>query len=125
MQKFEDVSLDSAQYRVTPRSIILRGVKFRAVSYCAELSPQIWLPDSTQYDTARNLTPRSMILSRDSEKFEYLSEDKIKNKNILTHWSVAHASSNDEKTGGRKSRWTVPLRNMILQSNLQPTFKIL
>ena len=32
-----------------------------------------------------------------------------KNENILTHWSVAQAGSNDEKNGGRKSRWTVPL----------------
>ena len=29
---------------------------------------------------------------------------------MLTHWSVAQAGSNDKKTGGRKSRWTVPLR---------------
>ena len=31
-------------------------------------------------------------------------------KNILTHWSEAEAGSNDEKTRGPKSRWTVPLR---------------
>ena len=30
-------------------------------------------------------------------------------ENILTHWSVAQAGSKDEKYGGRKSRWTVPL----------------
>ena len=66
--------------------------------------------DSTQYDTTQNLTLRSIILRGDSEKFEYLSEDETKNENILTHWSVAQAGSNDEKkTGGRKSRWTVPL----------------
>ena len=47
------------------------------------------------------LTPRSMILRGVSEKFEYLSEDETKNKNILSHWSVAQAGSNDEKTGGR------------------------
>ena len=28
---------------------------------------------------------------------------------VLTHWLVAQADSNYEKTGGRKSRWTVPL----------------
>ena len=32
-----------------------------------------------------------------------------KTENILTHWSVAQAGSNDEKNGGQKSRWTVPL----------------
>ena len=29
---------------------------------------------------------------------------------ILTHWSVAQAGLNDEKTRGRKSRWIVPLK---------------
>ena len=60
--------------------------------------------DSTQYHTARNLTPRSMILPGTSDKYEYLGENETKNENILTHWSVAQAGSNDEKTGGRKSR---------------------
>ena len=32
---------------------------------------------------------------------------------MLTHWSVAKAGSNDEKTGDRKSRWTVPVRNAL------------
>ena len=31
--------------------------------------------DSAQYDTARNLTPRSLILRRTSEKYEYLIEN--------------------------------------------------
>ena len=42
--------------------------------------------DSAQFDTARS-----------SEKYEYLDENATKNKNILTHWSVAQTSSNDEK----------------------------
>ena len=42
-------------------------------------------------------------------KFEYLSEVLTKIENILTHWSVAKAGLDCEKTGGRKSRWTVPL----------------
>ena len=67
------------------------------------LSLQILLIDSAQYDTVRNLTPRSLILGEDSEKFEYLGENETKNENILTHWSVAQADSNDEKAGGRKS----------------------
>ena len=58
--------------------------------------------DSTQYDTTQNLTLRSIILRGDSEKFEYLSEDETKNENILTHWSVAQAGSNDEKNWGSK-----------------------
>ena len=32
-----------------------------------------------------------------------------KNRIFLTHWSVAQAGLNEDKTGGRKSRWTVPL----------------
>ena len=89
--------------KLTPSNMILRGVKFRAVSYCAELSPQILLPDSAQYHTAGNLTLRSMTPRGTLEKFEYLGENEIKNKTILTHKSVM------KKTGGRKSRWTVPL----------------
>ena len=41
--------------------------------------------------------------------FEYLSENQTKNETILIHWSVDQAGLNDEKTGGRKSCWTVPL----------------
>ena len=48
------MAVDSAQYRVTPRSIILRGVKLCAVSYCAELFPPISFVDSAQYETARS-----------------------------------------------------------------------
>ena len=33
-------------------------------------------------------------------KYEYLGENKTKNENILTHWSVAQAGSNDEKNWG-------------------------
>ena len=38
-----------------------------------------------------------MILRGTSEKLEYLGENETKNENILTHWSVAQTSSNDEK----------------------------
>ena len=55
VQKFEEVVIDSAQYRVTLRSIILHGVKLWAVSNCAEL-------DSAQYHTAQNQVPCSIIL---------------------------------------------------------------
>ena len=45
--------------------------------------------DSAQYETARNLTQRRIILRETSEKYEYLGENEIKKENILTHWSVA------------------------------------
>ena len=41
--------------------------------------------DSAQYDTAQNLTARSMILRGASLKFKYLGENETKNKTILTH----------------------------------------
>ena len=53
--------------------------------------------DTSQYDTARNLTPHRMILRGTSKKLEYLSENETKKENIITHWSVAQAGSNDEK----------------------------
>ena len=53
--------------------------------------------DSAQYDTARNLTPCSMILCGALEKYEYLGENETKNDNMLTLWSVAQTTSNDEK----------------------------
>ena len=117
------MAVDSAQYKVTPRSMILRRVKFRAVSCCPELSHEIVLCDFAQHDMLRNLTPRSIILRGTPEKYKYLSKNDTKNKTILTHWSVAQASLNDEKTEGRKSRWTVPLRdnswkNRLLNRNM-------
>ena len=109
MQKFEEVAVDSAQYRVTPRSIILQGAFplkfgcltlrsiillgafttnfndwFRAVWYCVEF-------DSAQYDTAQSLTPRSTKMRGDSEKCEYLGKNETKFEAILIHWSVTHA----------------------------------
>ena len=56
------------------------------------------LLDSAQYDTARNLTQRSIILRGTSKKFEYLSENETEFENILTRWSVAQAGSKDEKS---------------------------
>ena len=49
---------------------------------------------------------------------EYLCENETKFENILTHRSVAQAGSNDEKTRGRKSRWTVPLKQLSKKSRL-------
>ena len=56
--------------------------------------------DSAQYDTAQNLTQRSIILRGTLKKFEYLGKNETEFENILTHWSVAQAGLNDEKTGG-------------------------
>ena len=70
--------------------------------------------DSAQYDTVRNLTPHSMILRGTLEKY---GENTTKNENILIHWSVAQSRPRPvqmmKKTGGRKSRWTVPLIQKI------------
>ena len=55
---------------------------------------------AAQYNTAGNLTPRSMIpvlRGVNLEKLEYLGENKTQNENILTHYSVAKADSNYEK----------------------------
>ena len=38
--------------------------------------------------------------------FEYLRENETKFENILTHWSVAQAGSNDEK---KKLGWKISL----------------
>ena len=68
--------------------------------------------DSTQYDTTQNLTLRSMILRRTSEKLgKYLGENEMKNENILTHWSVAQAGLNDEKNWGSKISLDCPFKN--------------
>ena len=112
MQKFEDVSLDSVQYKETPRrimrSIKLRRTWLRAVSYCAELDSGQY--DTVQYDTAQNLTPGSMILCGTSKKYEYLGENVTKFENILTHRSVAQAGSTDAKNRGSKISLDCPFK---------------
>ena len=66
--------------------------------------------DSAQYDTARNLTLRSMILRGTSKKYKYLGKNQIKNETILTHWSVGQAGSNDEKNWGSKISLDCPFK---------------
>ena len=44
-----------------------------------------------------NYEKTDIILRGTSEKLEYLSENETKHENILTHWSLAQAGSNDEK----------------------------
>ena len=46
------------------------------------------------------MTLHSIILRGTSVKYEYLGENETKNENILTHWSVDQAGSNDEKNLG-------------------------
>ena len=83
-----------------PPRLLTNGVKI--FSILVSFSPRylyfsVEKTDYPQYDTARSLTPRSIILCWDSEKYEYLSENETKFETILTHWSVAQAGSNDEK----------------------------
>ena len=52
-----------------------------------------------------HMTPRSMILLEDWLSAVWYPEILTKIENILTH--ITQAGSNDEKNGGRKSRWTV------------------
>ena len=65
--------------------------------------------DSAEYDTAQNLTLRSIILRGTLETYEYLG----KNETILTHWSVAQAGSNDDKNWGLKIWLDCPFKKII------------
>ena len=59
----------------------------------------VWLSPLKRIQKGQ-MIPRSMILCGTSENYEFLSENQIKKENILTHWSVAQAGSNDEKKLG-------------------------
>ena len=90
------------------------------VAHCAVLS------DSAQYYNAQSLTPtarrfplefgrltltpRSIILRGDYEKYEYLGENETKFENILNHWSVAQAGSTDAKNWGSKISLDCPFK---------------
>ena len=63
--------------------------------------------DSVQFDTARNLTARNFGKIRISRQKE------TKNENILTHWSVAQTSSNDEKNWRSKIMLDCPFKGNI------------
>ena len=54
------------------------------------------------------MTPRSIILPKTPEKYEYLGENKTKNETILTRWSVAQAGLND--VGGSKISVDCPFK---------------
>ena len=41
MQKFKEMAVDLAQYRVTPRSMILRGVNLKKLEHLGEISTKI------------------------------------------------------------------------------------
>ena len=84
---------DSEQYRVTLRRIILRGTWLHAVSYCGEL-------DSAQYYTARN-SGKIRISRRKRSQKPNCFNPLVSGSGRFEWW---------KKTGGRKSRWTVPLK---------------
>ena len=60
---------------------------------------------SAQSDTARSQFFQFKITN--------ISENETKNENVLTHWSVAKAGSNDKKTGGSKILLDCPFKYMI------------
>ena len=69
--------------------------KGQIFSFLQQRSKIKFFVDSELYDTARSQF--FFIL-----KFEYLSENETKIENILTHWSVAQAGSNDGNNWGLK-----------------------
>ena len=89
------MAIDSAQYRVTLRSIILRGTWLGAVSYCAEL-------DSAQYDTARSQSRKTPITRRNLDKNRKYFKPLLSDQGRLKLW----------KKTGRKSSLTVPLKRI-------------
>ena len=74
-----------------------------------------------RYDTPGRLTHQG-IIPRGDWKIQITGQTLKQIENILTRWPVAQLGSNYniKKTGGRKSRWTVPLSNKLLttQGNL-------
>ena len=68
------------------------------------------------------MIPHSMILSGTSEIREYLGENETKNKNILTHRSVAQAGSNDEKVWGTKISLDCPFKCPSPPLGLYPAY---
>ena len=68
---------------------------------------KLWSNDSQGCDT-----PGRFIKIRISQQI------LTKIENILTHWSVTQAGSKDEKEGGPKFRWTVPLKCTMYRTEL-------
>ena len=102
--------IPASQY---PRGMIPWRVNLSGKSYPGESIKKLPKYNSPRYDTPASQSPRGISypgkLVLFNLKFEKLREILIKSENILTHRSVAHADSNNEKNGGRKSRWTVSL----------------
>ena len=67
----------------------IKGLHFSFLKQCSTIQ---FVFDSVQYDTV--LRGVSIF---DTKFRIYLGENKTKFENILTHWSVAQAGSNDEK----------------------------
>ena len=113
---FKDLYKSFKKWPLTPRSLEW----LCAVSYCREL-------DFAQYDTAQNLTPRSMILRRvNLEKLEYLGENETKFVNISTHYSVpARQTRIMKKKNSSKILLDCPFKKDTEKSHLIPRSIIL
>ena len=73
------MAVDSAQYRVTLRSIILRGTWLSAVSNCEEL-------DSAQYDTAWSQSRKTPITRRNLDKNQKYFKPLLSDQGRLELW---------------------------------------
>ena len=93
---------------LTQRSMILRGDWLSAVWYCGET-------DLVQYDTAGRFLRTIQTTQRN------LNQNR-KYFNPVSQWPRLVRMM--KKTGGRKSRWTVPLINSNLNANFK-AFEIL
>ena len=107
---------------MTPRSMILWGNWLFAVWYCGEI-------DSAQYDTVERLTQCSMILWGDwlsSVSYPgemWITRQKLNKIFFYTIDQWPRLVPMIKKSGGRKSRWTVPLMRCRCRRNtLQCTY---
>ena len=85
-----------AGVRVDPPEIIPRRINFPGVLYPSESIKNAPKHDTPRFDTPASQSPRGTI----PRQVNFCS----------THSSVAQADLNKEKNGGRKSRFTIPLK---------------
>ena len=98
------MTVDSAQYRMTPPSIILRGAWLRAVSYCVEL-------DSTLYHTAGNWTPRVWYCAESISKNRITWRNLYKNRKYFSPLLLSGQ--------GRLELWKKQVANLVWLSPLK------
>ena len=102
------MAVDSAQYRVTPHSIILQGTWLRTVSYCGKL-------DSAQYNTAHTARCQSW-------------KNRVTWRNFYKNWKYFYPLLSGQgrlelwKKTGSKSRLT-PLKNSISRQKRNKKWK--